>query len=156
MDKKKKTILLMLFIFGFLFYFKYCEAQSIVNVLDQRNDIIRDASMRILRNGEVVKIPLNQKRYLNGLHNIDTSHCPKKFQLAWLDYVHSCELSRKDQDEMIFDGVVSFIEHSPGPILSRVSSSVKMTNDKEVAWQNLERVALEFNVRFSTRQVVQN
>jgi hypothetical protein len=145
---KKKVIVLVLLIFGFFLLFKYSETQSILSVINQRNDAIRNATLRVLRNGEVVKTPLNQRRYLNGLYNIDTSHCPKKFQLAWLDYVQACERTRMMQGEMMFDAVVSLTTSSPAFIVKGISSSEKIGNDRELAWQNLERVALEYDVRF--------
>jgi hypothetical protein len=130
----------------FLFY-KSEETKSILVVLNQRIEAAENSKLMVYRNGVVAKTRFNLRRYVDGLHRINTLHCPKKFQLAWLDYVQACERLEKMPGRMIADLFIGIATRSPFSLIKDVPKTEESGDELLLAEQNLERVALEYDVR---------
>jgi hypothetical protein len=147
MNKKKYAVLILVALAIFLFY-RQAETKSVLNVLNQRNDAVLNSMRIVRRNGVETRTRFNiNRRYVNELYKIDTSHCPKKFQLAWLDYVQACERAQKIPGRVIADIAVVAATGSFVPVLNEIPKTVNTNDELLMAWQSLERVALEYDVR---------
>lgn len=153
MDKKKLIIRAIPLSISCFCFFKAFEILSITSVLNQRNDAFRNAKLRVRRNGEITEARfVNSRQYLNELYKIDTSHCPKKFQLAWLDYVQAGERDGRAKERVITDFAVAAVTYQIFSLRDAVSTTEKSIDERELAEQNLERVALEYDVRVVHKQ----
>jgi hypothetical protein len=142
------SILLFLFLIGGFFasyIYKAVESQSIVNVINQSASAAQN-SMQISRK---YRRFLGSK-YVGELHKIDTSACPKKFQLVWLNYVHAWELQAQQTPGTrlaeAYLGAVGVITHSTS--FEKIGTrGIETADATTLAWQNVETVALEYDVR---------
>ena len=90
----------------------------------------------------------NVHKYINGLTQIDTAFCPKKFEQAWLDYIQATTRA-SDQNPIRGEFVMGMIGvATKSPSLEPTTAKPPEAKDEvERAWQNIERIALEYNVR---------
>lgn len=110
---------------------------GIANVLAQRAKLRKECVLKY-SNPPL----LDDKRYSAALRKIDTSHCPKDFQLAWLDYVQVWEcFADYGLPGMALDLVL--LKQLDGSQLERRSRS----RDTKEAWNKVERIALYYGVR---------
>jgi hypothetical protein len=140
------TIVVVLMV-GFFWAFRFAESRSIINVLNKHSQLVK-----ALTQGPADKTMPQGKfdahKYLNELTQIDTSFCPKKFEAAWLEYIQATERA-SDQNLLRDEVVVGMIgvatkSRTLDPLLARPPEA---RDEVERAWQNVERVALEYNVR---------
>ena len=156
MKTKTRNILAAVVFVGFLlagifavFAYKAAEAFSIVNVLNQNAKAVGD-SMQIRGLGRRSVTNFNTGQYVIKLHKIDTSPCPKKFQLAWLDYVHAWEQeAQQTPGRMLGEAYFTMLGVATrSSSLGNVGAKpIEAANELERTRQQLERVALEYNVR---------
>jgi hypothetical protein len=132
---------------GFLMAFRFAESKSIINVLNKHAQLLK-----ALTQGPADRTTLGKKfdthKYLNELTQIDTSFCPKKFESAWLEYIQATQQT-SDQNpihnELIAEMIgVASKSHPSGPVPTK---PLEPKDEAERAWQNVERVALEYDVR---------
>ena len=133
---------------GFLTAFRFAESKSIINLLNKHSQLV-NALAPIPADGAIPRGKFDGHKYLNELVQIDTSFCPKKFESAWLDYIRAVKQAF-DQDLLRAELVVGAIGvASKTPFLAKtVVRPIEATDAVERAWQNVERVALEYNVQF--------
>jgi hypothetical protein len=119
--------------------------QAIIRVCAERTTA-QQRSMKIVRGGFGSFTNLNLQAYSAALQRIDAGRCPKKFRLAWLDYVHAWE-------RWAGYGLVGMLrdvgELVPAAIaaggMTDVSRRWERMNTSE-AWRTVERVAVEYGV----------
>jgi hypothetical protein len=74
------------------YIYRISEAKNIVNVINQNASAAKDSmQIRYFKNG-ISHTNFLADQYVGELHKIDTSACPKSFQLSWLTYEQACEL----------------------------------------------------------------
>jgi hypothetical protein len=134
---------------GVYFVTGIVRSQSIVVVLNQNAQNARDCT-QVFAVGNRTRRRFNTRKFVDKLQGNDTSACPKKFQLAWLDYVHCWEREREQTPGVVLSeaylGMIGVATRSSS--LSRLTTKPIETADAlETAWQNLETVALEYGVR---------
>jgi hypothetical protein len=135
--------------------YRFSEAKSIVSVINQNASAARDSmQVRYFKNG-TSRTNFLADQYVGELHRIDTSTCPKTFQLSWLTYVQACELQAQQNPRAVTGAnlglmAVGAITHSSAfetlgtrGIERELDASLATTH----AWQRVEKVALEYDVR---------
>ncbi|HEY5043040.1 MAG TPA: hypothetical protein VIK53_13670 [Verrucomicrobiae bacterium] len=129
---------------------KVAESQSVVNVINQGANAARHSTqIRYLVTGKSLTNFL-ASQYIGELQKIDTSACPKKFQLAWLNYVQAWEAQAQQTPGRRFAEAyleaVGVMTHSSS--LEKVGTrGIEVADATTRAWQNVEMVALEYDVR---------
>jgi hypothetical protein len=124
-------------------------SRTIIAALNQNAQNARDCTETITFGGRERKRFLARK-FVDKLHEVDTSDCPMKFQLAWLDYVHCWERQGEQTPAVVLGelylGMFGVATRSSS--LSKLATKPIETKDAlETSWQNLETVALEYDVR---------
>ncbi len=102
----------------------------------------------LIDNGEIVSVHLHGGQYFAALKKIDVKGCPEKFRLAWFDYIAAWE--RKRNQEHATNDTLDAISMWKGEFndLPAIVQCIEAYDTKE-AWQNCERVALEYGVNAS-------
>ena len=143
------VICVVLSVVALFFVYKGAVAQSIVNVLN-RNARAARACVQTSTLGTRNKRKFNTREYVNELHRIDASRCPKKFQLAWLDYVQAWEREGEQTPGVVLGelylGMVGVATKSSS-LEKMAVRPIEARDALERAWDALERVALEYDVR---------
>jgi hypothetical protein len=132
---------------GLFIAIRSAESKSIINVLNKNSQLVK-ALTQSPAHGSMPQKKFNVRQYINELTQIDTAFCPKKFELAWLDYVQALERA-SDKRMILGEVIVGMIgvatkSHSLEPMLAK---PLEARDEVERAWQNVERVALEYDVR---------
>jgi hypothetical protein len=142
-------LICVLAILGYLFY-SHQRTQNIIKVYDQRGQSARDSTVinQFRVHGEIVnKRSFNFPKFVDKIQNIDTSHCPKRFQMAWLEYVQACQRVAKEKpgsDTMLYLLGIITRTHT----FDNLPEKDRETgDDMEKATQLVDRVATEYNVR---------
>lgn len=134
---------------GFLMAFRFAESKSIINVLNKHAQLLK-ALTQNSAGGTPPQKKFDTHKYLNELTQIDTSFCPKKFESAWLGYIQAAQhVSDKNpiRDELIVE-MIGVANKSHSHSLETVPTNPSEPKDEvERAWQNVERLALEYDVR---------
>jgi hypothetical protein len=133
------------------FAFKIARSESIISVYNQRNQVVKDCTIDIKnsRAGTVVRRRFNTVKYVGEIQKIDTSFCPKKFRLAWLDSVQAFQREseqRPNSDFFLWLFGVATRRHT---FDSLPMKPIEAADELEKASQALDRVALEYNVQVS-------
>ena len=125
------------------------ESNTVMAVLGQNIQAAKSCLEVRPLGGRTRKI-FNTRQYVNELHKIDPSHTPKKFQLAWLDYVQAWEREAEQTNGTMlgeaYIGMLGVVSRS-SRLASVAAKPIETANALERAQQNLERVALEYDVR---------
>lgn len=87
--------------------------------------------------------------FLPGLQSISTEGCPKKFRLAWLDYVHACERAAEYPTLRKLEDVVQSVGSWNNPAVLKEVEDRASRRDIREAWRQCQRVALEFDVEIA-------
>ncbi len=120
---------------------------AISNVVTQRF-VARKKCTRVNQDvpGMTPQKSLSAVDYVTALHNIDTSSCPKKFRLVWLDYVQTWERMAQYPPIRKIEDIVQSAEAILNPSgLADVDQRADKRDTTE-AWRQCVRVALEFDV----------
>ena len=151
---RKIALFALLILVGYLYY-SYTQTQHILGVYNQKNQeatdclMVKDTGILIKGgHGETLKKKsFNLPKFVSVIQNINTSSCPKKFQLAWLDYVQACQRASEQTPNadmlLYFFGIITrthTFDNLP-------SKPIQAGDELEKASQALDRVALEYNVR---------
>jgi hypothetical protein len=154
--KKPFRIICLLLIAGVIVVTAYkgavaqSKAQSIVDVMNQNVNAARHSTqIRHLATGNSIT-DFSASQYVGELHKIDTLACPKEFQLAWLNYVHTWELEAQQTPGTrlgeAYLATIGMITHSDS--LEKFGTrGNEAANATTLAWQNVEMVALKYDVR---------
>jgi hypothetical protein len=146
--RRKVGIALLVFVWlpvvAYLYY-SDAESKAIIAVINQNAQNARDCTTVFGKRRD-----FNTRKFVNKVQGIDTSACPKKFQLTWLDYVHCWERQGEQTPGMVLSeaylGLIGVATRSSS--LSKLTTKPIETADAlENSWQNVETVALEYNVR---------
>jgi hypothetical protein len=151
------TFCLLLFIGSVAVYYicRISEAKNIVNVINQNAGAVRDSmEIRYFKNG-TSRTNFLAGQYVGELHKIDTSTCPKKFQLSWLTYVQACELQAQQNPRSVTGvnlGLMAVGAITRSSALETLGTrGIEREMDASLAtthaWQRVERVSLEYDVR---------
>jgi hypothetical protein len=125
-------------------------AETIIAVLNANGTALNDCfEVRTFR-GIPKKTKFLPRRYVNKIHQIDPSHTPKRFQLAWLDYVQAWERISDQTPGMVlgetYVAMIGVYTHS-SRLTDVAARPIEAADALEMARQKLERVALEYDVR---------
>lgn len=130
---------------GFFLAVRSAESKSIINVLNKHSQLVKS-----LTQGPADKTMPQRKfdahKYINGLTQMDMSFCPRRFEAAWLGYVQATERAfdqRTIRGELVV-GMMGVATKSPS---SPPAQPPEARDEVESAWQNVERVALDYDVR---------
>jgi hypothetical protein len=101
---------------------------------------------RILIDSEkIASVYLHGWQYLAALKKIDTSLCPEKFRLAWSDYVSAWD--QKLKQEHATAETLDAVSMWKGTFDDLPATARRMEPyDTDRAWQQCERVALEYGI----------
>jgi hypothetical protein len=133
---------------------KNAEAQrivnSIINVIDRNAYAARHSTQIIPLITGAYRTNFLANQYIAELQKIDTSACPKEFQLTWLNYVHACESEAEQTPGTRLReaslGAIGIMTRSD--TLEKIGTRRnEVENATTLAWQNVETVALKYNVR---------
>jgi hypothetical protein len=92
---------ILLLIVGYVSYsHKVAEAQSIVNLINQNANAAKHSNQILTYRNGISRTNFLTSQYVGELHKIDTSACPKKFQLTWLNYVQAWEVEAQQTPSM--------------------------------------------------------
>ena len=149
----KKLIILavaaILIFFGVARAYKGAQTRSVVTVLDQ-NAQAALAAQQIRTIGRHSVTNFNAQQFVTELSRIDSSRCPKKFQLAWLDYVQACERAAEQTPSAMFGeaylSVLGVVSRSSS-LANLGARPLEAAEALQRTWQQVERAALEYNVR---------
>jgi hypothetical protein len=124
-------------------------SESIINVYNQKVQSAKDCTIEIknLRAGTVVRRRFNWVKFVGEIQQINASACPKKFRLAWLDFVQACQREseqRPNSDLFLWLFGVATKRHT---FDSLPMKPIEAADELEKASQALDRVATEYNVR---------
>lgn len=125
------------------------QTRAVATVLNQNNQAA-SAAQQIRTFGSHSTTNFNAHQFVTELSRIDSSGCPKRFQLVWLDYVQAWERAAdQTPSTMLGEAYLSMLG-----VVSRSSSlanvgarPLQAAEALQRTWQQLERVALEYNVR---------
>ncbi len=119
------------------------QARYITNVLNQGSQTVE-----ALTQTPSARMQFSPHKCSVALSMIDTSSCPEKFQVAWLDYVQALNQA-PDKNEILFDFVIGTIgvARKSAAWSKWINKAPDAKNDVVKAWQNLERIALDYDVR---------
>ena len=110
--------------------------KAIAQVVQARAEAYQKASVsKKIRGREVFDASV----YLKALHEIDTKECPKKFRLAWLDYVQAWD-RQMEILPFLFEGVLA-IKGDLKPLAE--GQIARNTTEK---WRAVQRMALEYGI----------
>jgi len=130
--------------------YKFYESQTILTVINQHQQAVKDCTVHVRPGHPKPQRIFQTKTFVNELHNVDTSACPKRFQMAWLDYVQAWE--RKG--EVTPDTALVDFLYGVGGVYAKSSKMADMAaepheakNAVEQSWQRVERVAWEYDVQ---------
>jgi hypothetical protein len=132
---------------GFLMAFRHAESKSIINILNTHSQLVKALTQDP---AEKTAPPrnFNAHKYINELIQMDRAFCPLKFEKAWLGYIQATERAA-NQNVLRTDEILAMIgvatkspSHAP---LTPMPPEAR--DEVEKAWQNVERVALEYDVR---------
>ena len=116
---------------------------AIKSVFEQRSEARKASTVDI---GKKKGVMFDGNAYVNALHKIDASACPKKFQLAWLDYVQAWERNKAPINDFASKAefAVGLAFHST----AAVSDSVERIKrgDTDEAFRQIVRVAAQYDV----------
>jgi hypothetical protein len=154
---------------------------AIIAVFKQRTETAKGCVQPLLfKNGRAVTkrgIPVkifNARLFDSRINSIDASACPKRFQLAWLDYAHAVNQEverRKTASEDTASDLVDFGEAAiagetghPLLMLNRLMKPVERAEASRAAMKqtgynledanyNLKRVAIEYGVVFVRKPI---
>jgi hypothetical protein len=124
---------------------KFQPAPSITTVIVEKERAgLRHA--RILIDSEkIASVYLHGWRYLAALRTIDTNLCPEKFRRAWSDYVSAWD--QKLKQEHATAETLDAVSMWKGTFDDLPETSRRIEPyDTERAWQQCERVALEYGI----------
>jgi hypothetical protein len=149
MNKTKKIILIFFLILVTFLLFKFIELNSVLNVLNQGASAAKDSTQITHMIGGETKTILDVSRYANEIYKIDSSHCPKKFQLAWLNYVQAYRRVEQSKGIIFTDCVIGLATRSSMPLVKDATKPIKVHDELVIAYQSLKRVALKYGVRIT-------
>ncbi len=124
---------------------KFQPAQPIATVIVEKERAgLRHA--RILIEGEkIASVHLHGWRYLAALRKLDTSLCPEKFRLAWSNYISAWD--QKLKQEHATEETLDAVSMWKGTFDDLPATSRRIEPyDTDGAWQQCERVALEYGI----------
>jgi hypothetical protein len=132
---------------GFFLAVRSAESKSIINVLNKHSQLVKSLTQRPA-DKTMPQRKFDAHQYINGLTQMDLSFCPKRFEAAWLGYVQATERAfdqRTIRSELVM-GMVGVAAKSPSstPLPAKPPEA---RDEVESAWQNVERVALDYDVR---------
>jgi hypothetical protein len=132
---------------GFFLAIRSVESKSIINVLNKHSQLVQSLSQRPA-DKTMSQRKFDAHKYIDGLTQMDMSFCPKRFEAAWLGYVQATERAfdqRTIRSEFVM-GMMGVATKSPSsPPLPAKPPEAR--GEVESAWQNVERVALDYDVR---------
>jgi hypothetical protein len=131
---------------GFFLAVRFAESKSIINVLNKHSQLVKSLTQRPA-DKTMPQRKFDAHKYINGLTQMHMSFCPKRFEAAWLGYVQATERAfdqRTIRGELVVGmmGVATKSPSSPPP-----AKPPEARDEVESAWQNVERVALAYDVR---------
>jgi hypothetical protein len=168
---------LTVFILVAAMWVRYAQTQAILSVFNQRLEIAKECTVAVHwpdgkpvldKDGKPVK-RLNVRKCVSRIHDIDVSACPKRFRLAWLDYLqaidHLMEKGKDASSDLLYDVVdfgeaaVAYKTGHPILMLEALAKPVQRFGTTEAAIKqagynltdanyNLKRIAIQYGVRF--------
>ena len=84
--------------------------------------------------------------YTQGLRGIDMSHCPRDFQLAYLDHIHACESLARAPDPLNLRFLIDLLVLKKLP---NIPDDQPIHDEIARTWNEIERIALSYGVRVS-------
>ena len=161
---------------GILLEVRIVSTNAIIAVFNKRAETAKVCWQPLLarngrpltKRGKPMKI-FNAHLFDNRINSIDVSACPKRFQLAWLDYVHAVDVEVERRKEASGDmasdlvdiGEAAIAYETGHPLLTlkalakpierseASAAAMKQTGyNLEDANYNLKRVAIEYGVVF--------
>ncbi|HEY1719105.1 MAG TPA: hypothetical protein VGH42_12530 [Verrucomicrobiae bacterium] len=128
--------------------------QSIIDVINQNANAAKHSVQILTYKNGMSRTNFLASQYVAQLHKIDTSACPKKFQLAWLNYVQTWEVEAQQTPSMAranaLAAAIGTVTHSSSLETVGTTGIERQINANDAithAWQNVEMVALEYDVR---------
>ncbi|MGO9244365.1 MAG: hypothetical protein ACLPT4_05940 [Verrucomicrobiia bacterium] len=146
---------------GIWFVFRLHASSTIISVYNQRSEIAKECVktahwrngnvMINRRTGEAVQ-RFDAHSFLKQVHAIDVSQCPKRFRLAWLDYVHAFDdLMDQANSSTILDetilGMIGVATRS-STLANRLDKPREAVDALKEATYHLDRIAVEYGVLF--------
>jgi hypothetical protein len=144
-------------IFPYTAYKKY-EAGAIVSVINQNGQAVGDCTV-FVRFRRKLERRFKTPKFVNELRNIDTSACPKRFQLAWLDYVQAWEREGEitpDRNLVDFLFGVGGVYTKSSRMAGMAAEPFEVRDALTQSWQKVERIALEYDVRVVYQPIQHN
>jgi len=82
--------------------------------------------------------------YTQGLRGIDMSHCPRDFQLAYLDHIHAWESLARSPDPLNLNFLIDLLVFKKLP---NIPDDQPIYDEIARTWNEIERIALSYGVR---------
>lgn len=118
---------------------------TIMTVMIQKEQAGVSHSRILIDSQKIASVYLHGWQYLAALRKIDTKLCPEKFRLAWSDYVSAWDQKLKQEHATV--ETLDAVSMWKGTFNDLPATSRRIEPyDTEGAWQQCERVALEYGI----------